>query len=304
MQYDVVIIGAGPAGLSAALILGRARERVLLVDAGPPRNAAAEHVQGFVTRDGIPPAEFRRIGRAQLQPYDSVDIRDARVNTITGELGAFRVELEREQVDSARVLLCVGVVDTMLELPGARPLWGKSIVQCPYCHGWELRDRALAYLAPTPEQLEWALMLRGWSHDVMVLTNDRFAVSGEARARLTQAGIALEQRGIRQLIATGEQLEAIELDDGTRVARAALFAHPPQRQTELVAKLGLACDELGLAKIDERHQTSRPGIYAAGDLTTQRQGALLAAAAGASAAYVLNHELTLLAVARHATPPA
>lgn len=293
MQYDVVIVGGGPAGLAAALMLGRARKRVLLVDAGPPRNAAAEHMQNFVTRDGIPPAEFRRIGRAQLEPYESVEVRDARVHAIEGESGAFRVELELGRVDAARVLLCVGMVDTMLEIPGFAALWGKTIIQCPYCHGWELRDRALAYLAATPTMLEWSLMLRGWSRDVMVFTNAGFAVPDETRARLARAEIAIEERPIRQLLATGDQLEAIELDDGTRVARAALFAHPPQRQTELVTKLGLACDELGFVKIDEHQQTSRPGIHAAGDLTTMRQGALLAAAAGVVAAGAINHELTL-----------
>lgn len=293
MQYDIVIVGAGPAGLSAALILGRARKRVLLVDAGPPRNAAAEHVQGFVTRDGIPPAEFRRIGRAQLAPYDSVELRDARVSAITGEIGAFRVELEHGHVDAARVLLCVGVVDAMLEIPGFRALWGKAIVQCPYCHGWELRDRALAYLASTPVMLELGLLLRAWSADIMVFTDARFAVPEQSRAQLSQAGIAIEERRIAQLIADGDQLEAIELDDRTRVARAALFAHPPQRQTDLVIQLGLACDEHGCVTVDPRGETSRPGIHAAGDLTTKRQAALLGAASGALAAYAINHELTL-----------
>ena len=144
MLYDALIVGAGPAGLSAALTLGRARKRVLLCDAGPRRNAAAEHVHGFVTRDGVTPADFRRIGRQQLEPYRNVEVRDVAVEKISGERGAFEVRLTGRQEQARRVLLCTGMIDELPGGDGFRALWGTSIFQCPYCHGWEAQDRRFA----------------------------------------------------------------------------------------------------------------------------------------------------------------
>lgn len=292
MRYDVVIAGAGPAGLSAALVLGRARKRVLLCDHGPPRNAAAARVHGFVTRDGTPPAEMRRIGREQLAPYD-VEVRDDRVEAVDGERDRLRVTLASGEVEARRVILCAGMVDELPELPGYRELWGQAIFQCPYCHGWEVRDRAFGCLLPAAAWLEYPLFLRGWTSDLIVFTDGRFEVTPEVRGRLARAGIGVEERRIVRLVGHAGHLEAVELEGGARVAREVLFARPPQRQTALVARTGVALDEQGFVRVDERNETSRAGVYAAGDLTTMRQGALVAAAAGALAAYSINHELTL-----------
>ena len=150
MPYDVVIAGGGPAGLAAALLLGRARKRVLLCDAGTPRNAAAVHVHGFVTRDGITPAEFRRIGRQQLEAYPDVEAREVRVEEIRGERGAFDVRLTTGRVQARRILLCTGMIDELPEIDGFRALWGTSIFQCPYCHGWEIQNQRFGYLATKP----------------------------------------------------------------------------------------------------------------------------------------------------------
>lgn len=300
MLQDVVIIGGGPAGLSAALIFGRGRKRVLLCDAGTPRNALAQHIQGFVTQDGTPPREFRRIGREQLKPYANVEVRDVQVNTIEPQGTGFRVHLEDGTVtDTRKVLLAVGVIDVLPDLPGYRELWGKSIFQCPYCHGWEVQDRAFGVLATEALFLDFAMMLTGWSRDIIVFTQGSLPVSPEYRDRLTRAGIRIEERRIRQLLgrgnteAGGSQLEAVELEDGTRVAREVLFARPPQRQPELVRRLGLALDEQGFVRVNEHKETSVPGIHAAGDVTTLLQGALVAASAGAFAAYSMNHALNM-----------
>lgn len=302
MPYDVVIAGGGPAGLSAALALGRARKRVLLCDAGPRRNAAAEHLHNFVTRDGTPPDEFRRVGRQQLAAYSKVEVRDARIDGVTGAKGAFRVVIGTDTVEARRLLLCTGMIDEMLSIEGFRELWGKAIVQCPYCHGFEAQDRPWGYLARAADAshlLPFALQARGWTPEVVVFTSGAFEVPEEARLRLQAAGVRLETAPVARLVARGQQLEAVELADGTRVRCDVLFAHPPQRQVELIRALGVRLDDDGLVQVDPmRRETSVAGIYACGDSTTRMQGAVLAAASGVMAAAALNLELTMeLAVA-------
>jgi thioredoxin reductase len=297
MPYDAVIIGGGPAGLSAALALGRARKRVLLCDAGPRRNAGAVHVQNFVSRDGTPPQEFRDIARAQLQAYPSVEMRDVRVESIGGTRGAFRVAMPTEAVEARRVLLCTGMLDDLLPLEGFRELWAHAIFQCPYCHGWEVKDRRWAYLGRAAEAshlLPFSLMLRGWTRDVVAFTGGTFDVPPEARAKLASAGVRLETAPVARLVARGHSLEGVELTDGRTLACDVLFTHPPQRHVDLVGALGLALDDHGFVKIDPMtRETSVAGIYAAGDLTTRMQAAIHAAAAGTHAASMINLELSM-----------
>jgi thioredoxin reductase len=302
MRFDVVIVGGGPAGLAAALTLGRARKRVLLCDSGLRRNAGAIHVQNFVTRDGTPPQEFRDIGRRQLLAYPSVEVRDVRVASIDGTRGAFQVALDGGVVEARRVLLCTGMIDELLPIEGFRELWSRAIFQCPYCHGWEIQDRRWAYLGRAAEAghlLPFTLMLRGWTNDVVAFTGGEFEVPEDARATLSTAGIRLETAPVARLVARGHALTGIELSDGTRVACDALFTHPPQRHVDLIRQLDLALDEHGFVRIDPmRRETSVPGIYAAGDLTTRMQAAIHAAAAGTHAASMINVELSAeLAVA-------
>jgi len=284
---DVVIVGGGPAGLSAALILGRARKRVLLLDAGTPRNAAAQEIHNFVTRDGTPPAELRRIAHAELAGY-GVEIRDVRATGIDGVRGAFEVQTERGPVGARRVLLAVGVIDELPDTPGYRDLWGTAIFQCPYCHGWEVQGRAFGFLSPSLEMLDYGLVLRAWSDQVVTFTNGAFAVPPEAAARFAAANAPLEERRIRH-----HHRDAIELDDGTQVAVDVLFARPPQRQTDLVRQSGVALDDNGFVAVSPQMETSRPGIYAAGDLVAKVQGAHFSVAAGAQAAHALHRELAI-----------
>ncbi len=284
MIYDVAIVGGGPGGLAAALTLGRGRRRVVVFDAGPRRNAAATHIHNFVTRDGTPPEEFRRLARAELAAYPSVELREHGVEQITGEHGAFTIN---GSIDARRVLLCTGMIDELPAIEGFAALWGHQIFICPYCHGWEVRDRAFAYLAAQPEMLRMALLLRGWTSDVAVLTNAAFAIPAELRAQLTAATVRIDERAIAKLEPT-----RVVFADGEALPRDIYFAHPKQRQVRLVTALGLGLDSMGYVAINEMRETSRRGIYAAGDLTTPMQAALGAAAAGSLAAGMLNHELT------------
>ena len=285
-EHDIIILGGGPAGLSAALVLGRACKRVLLCDGGTPRNAAASHMQGFVTQDGTPPAEFRRIARGQLAAYPDVVVRDVLASAVEVRgPESFVVQLaDGTRMTARRLLLCVGLVDVLPPLPGLAALWGKSVHLCPFCHGWELRGRRVGVLASSPALLEFGLMLRGWAPEVVAFTQGSVEVDAATRARLEHGGVTIEPRRLRGLIGE-EALTAVELEDGARVPVEGLFVRPAQRQTPLVLGLGLALDELGFVKVDPQQRTSVPGLYAAGDLTTMMQGALLSAAAGAMAAF-------------------
>lgn len=297
MQMDVVIVGGGPGGLAAALTLGRARKRVLLCDAGSPRNAAAEHIHNFVTRDGTPPAEFRQIGHAQLSRYANVDILDARVESITGTRGNFQVHTSTAVYTSRRVLLCTGMIDELPEIEGFQALWGHSIFQCPYCHGWEVQDRRWGVLAGEANAqmvVPFALSLRGWTDDVVVFADETFRGSEDALTPLKAAGIPVETGAVTRLIAQDGHLEAVELSTGLRVPCDVLLTHPTQRQVALVQSLDVTLDDHGYVQVDPMsYQTSIPGVYAAGDLTTRGQGAIWAAAAAARAATMINMDLTM-----------
>jgi len=295
--YDVVIVGGGPGGLSAGLALGRARKRVLICDGGPRRNAAAEHIHNFVTRDGTPPDEFRRVAREQLGAYRNVETRDTRVESIAGTRGAFRVALGSESVEARRVLLCTGMIDEALPVDGFRELWGHAIFQCPYCHGWEIQDRRWGYLAHEANAghvLPFGVQMRAWTRDAVVFTGGAFELPQEARDQLKAAGVRLETAPLARLIHREHRLEAVELADGTKVPCEALFAHPPQGQVELIRALGVALDDAGYVRVDPMtRETSVSGIFAAGDLTTRMQAAVVAAAAGMQAAAMINVELTM-----------
>ncbi|NNB91659.1 NAD(P)/FAD-dependent oxidoreductase [Corallococcus sp. AB018] len=292
--YDVVIVGGGPGGLNAALYLGRGRKKVLLCDAGTPRNAAAEHMHGFGSRDGIPPPEFRRISREQLKAYPNVEVRDTRVGSVEKHEGGFRVALgDGTSVDARRLLLAMGVVDVMMDIPGYKELWGPSIFQCPYCHGWEVQDQPFAMLAKNPQYLDGAPIIQNWSRDLIVFTHGAFEVSPEQREKLQALGIPLEERKIRALHGKDGRLAEVELEDGTRIARSVMFSAPPQKQHELVTRLGLELDDLGYVKASPTGETSVPGVVAVGDMTTPMQAAIAAASAGTIAAAMMNHALIL-----------
>lgn len=296
-SYDVVIVGGGPSGLSAALALGRARKRVLLCDAGPRRNAAATHIHNFVTRDGTPPDEFRAIARRQLAAYPSVEVRDAPVASIGGARDAFELGVGDGAVEARRVLLATGMIDTMPEIEGFAELWGHAIVQCPYCHGWEARDQRWGYLVlppHAPHTVVFARQLTGWTDDVTMFTDGTLELFDTDRRQLDASRVKVATPPVAGLEHRDGKLLAVTLADGTSVPCDLLFAHPPQRQVRLVSELGVALEEDGAVKVDPaKQETSIPGIYASGDLTTRMQGAILAAASGTKVAAMINVDLMI-----------
>ena len=242
-RYDSVVVGAGSAGLSAALMLGRSRRRVLVLDDGEPRNAPSSGVHYFLTRDGTPPNELLRIGREQLGPYPGVEVREARAIRSAGSDGDFEVALDDGSVvETHKILLATGVHDELPERPGFRELWGRGIYHCPYCHGWEVRDRPLAVLAKAEGLAMRATLIRNWSCDLVALTNGEPWHDPDARNRLAALGVPVKEQKILHLEGDAERgLRRIVFDNGSEISREGLFYGPPQRQSSDLAE-ALGCE--------------------------------------------------------------
>lgn len=300
--YDVVVLGAGSAGLSAALVLGRSRRRVLVLDGGEPRNAPSTGVHYFLTRDGTPPAELLRIAREQLEPYSGVEVRRVMAKGAAGSDGDFMVTLEEGgPVGTRKILLATGVHDELPDRPGFRELWGRGIFHCPYCHGWEVRDRPLAVLNPGEDAADQAAMIHNWSSDLILITDGPAALDDGAREKLGALGIPIIEKPISRLEGDRDSgnLHRIFFEDGTEIPREALFYRPPQRQrSDLAEALGCEFDTEGplptvLKNDPMTRETTVPGVHVAGDAGTMLQGAIMAAASGAAAAAMINHAMIM-----------
>ena len=291
-EYQVAIVGGGPASLAAAQTLARSRKSVAVYDAAEPRNGIARHSHGFLTQDGTPPFELRRIAMEQIERYRTVEFKRATVRSIERGADGFVVDTGASSPVLAQVvLLAMGMVDLHPDLPGFSESWGKSVLHCPYCHGYEVRDRPWGFYAACPETLHKAMILPAWTDDVIVFADPGLAIPEDVRQRLDALGIAVERRAIRALIHNKGELDAVELEDGLRIPRSILIYRPEQRQTGLVRQLGVELDADGFVQTDAAHQTSIEGIFAAGDLTTRCQQLIFAAASGVRAALAIDHVL-------------
>ncbi len=292
-MYDVIIVGGGPGGLSAALVLGRCRRRVLLCDNKQPRNAAARALHGFLTRDGIAPADFLRIGRDQLQGYGNVTHREIAVTDAARVSGGFAITLgDGTRCSSRTLLLATGVVDEVPPLAGIEALYGCSVHHCPYCDGWEVRDQPLAVYGRGDRGRALALELTAWSRDLVLCTDGPAELSGADRDRLAHQGIAIREERIACLEGTAGMLERIVFASGDTLARRALFFNTGQRQrSDLPAKLGCTFTPSGDVWTGAYEATNVPGLYVAGDASRLVQLVIVAAAEGAEAAFAINTAL-------------
>jgi thioredoxin reductase len=288
--FDVVIVGGGPAGLSAALLLGRARRRVLVVDAGRPRNRYSHAMHGFLSRDGADPADLLRLAREQLRPYRTVEFRQSEVTDAVRLETSFRVTLAGGGTCESRLLLlATGVEDEWPRIEGAEPLYGSSIHHCPYCDGWEVRDQPLAAYGHGRAGYGLALELLGWSDDVVLCTDGPARLDARNLDRLARLGIALHEERIARVEGRAGVLKRIVFATGEALPRRALFFMTSQRQrSDLAARLGCDFTRRGSIRSDREHCTSIPGLYVAGDADRNVQLVIIAAAEGARAAFAMN----------------
>ena len=297
-EWECVVVGGGAAGLSAALVLGRARRRTLLIDAGGQSNRAAHGIGGLLGFDGVPPAELYARGRRELERYPSVEVRDGEVRAAAAGDGITLDLADGAGVHTRRLLLATGMRYDYPDLPGLAPLWGRSVFHCPFCHGWEVRDQPLAVLAQGERAVHMATLLRGWSDDVVLLTGGPADLSDDDRARLDIAGIPIDERKVRELDSAAGELHAVVFDDGARLPRSALLVAAELRQRSgLAAQVGVKLVATGpvspeAVDTDPLYRTSVPGVFAAGDVCAQMPQIAAAVAAGSAAAVSVMASIT------------
>lgn len=308
-MYDVVIVGAGPAGLSAALTLGRSCRTVILADSGPGRAGGVGHVHGLLARDGLSIADLRSSALRDLKRYPSVEVRESAVDAVTPEPNSFHVSLAGgTSVRARRVLLATGVVDELPPINGLRALWGTRVLHCLYCHGWEVRDTPLGVLARHPQDVHLAVRLSALSREVTLFSDGTYGLDESQSALLDAAGVAVEHA---KIVSVSESMSgtraAVTLRPGDRVELGALFVRPRLMvRGDLARRLGCEFTPGGAAvTVDGLQRTSVPGVWAAGDLTRRSVAVLRgtqvtsAAAEGHTAAVAIDQELAFASYPPH-----
>ncbi|MFE4570979.1 NAD(P)/FAD-dependent oxidoreductase [Paenibacillus chitinolyticus] len=292
-KVDVAIIGGGPAGLSAGLMLGRARKRTIVIDEGRPRNGVTREAHGFLTRDGISPREFRRIAQEQLRVYPSVSQAEDTVVSISGEDGSFLLETATGmKIASKKLLFAAGMKDRKLEIPGLAEVYGKSAFVCPYCDGWELRDEPLVVISRGAALMHFAPLLSGWTKRFVVCTNGPDELSEAERDELRDHGIPLFDTPIRAILSSEGMVNHVVLEDGIEIPCTGIFFKSDLVPgTDLPQSLGCRTSDTGGIEIDEFGKSSVPGVYAAGDASSLMHQSIAAAASGAAAGAAINGEL-------------
>ncbi|MDQ2948505.1 MAG: NAD(P)/FAD-dependent oxidoreductase [Acidobacteriota bacterium] len=292
MTYDAIIVGGGPAGLSAALVLGRCRRQVLLCDSGHYRNSASAGVHSFFTRDGTPPAEMLGIGRKQLEQY-GVELRDCEVTNACFHDDGFLITLaDGTELVSRKLLLATGVRDHLPDLPGIQGLYGKSVHHCPYCDAWEWRDRPLAVYGRKRHGFALALALLNWSKDIVLVTNGHSGLTVKQKSELARLGIPVRTGLVDRLEGVDGRLTRVLFQGGEALEREALFFSTGQDQCcDLTVKLGCVFTNKGTVKTDLKGDTNVPGLYVAGDAGRDVQFVIVAAAEGAKAGVAINEAL-------------
>ena len=292
-EFDVVIIGGSYAGLSAAMALGRARRRVLLLDTGRPCNRQTPHSHNFLTQDGATPAALRALATEQVRAYPTIELRADEALTATPIEGGFRVQTAAGPAIKARkVVLATGITDLLPALPGFAECWGISVLHCPYCHGYEVAGQRLGVLGNGDMGFEFARLIHHWSPQLTLFTDGPATLTAAQQAALARHGLPVVETPLRGFAHEQGYLRAVQLADGTRHSLDAVFARVPFAQPGTLAlQLGCVITEMGYVQVDDFQRTTVPGVFAAGDNTTPMRAVAAAVAAGSKAGAVLNKEL-------------
>ncbi|MEK3869474.1 MULTISPECIES: NAD(P)/FAD-dependent oxidoreductase [unclassified Paenibacillus] len=290
---DVGIIGGGPAGLNAALVLGRARKNVVVIDEGRPRNRVTGESHGFLTRDGIKPAEFRRIAKEQIQAYPTVRFVEDTAVTAAGEDGRFQITTAQgETFQAKKLLFASGMKDAPLDIPGLAEVYGKSAFVCPYCDGWELRDRPLVVIVPRDQVLHMAKMISGWTTQFTVCTHGQGQWTEGHREDLERHQVPVFDLPVEHIDSQEGMVRQVVLKDGTAVPCTGIFFAPKLVPgSSLPQMLDCGITESGAMIVDDLGKTNVPGIFGAGDAASAKYQVIAAAAAGALAGMAINNEL-------------
>ncbi len=286
-EYEALIIGGGPSGLTAGMTLGRLSRSVLLCDDNKPRNYPSTHVNNFPSRDGIHPEEWRKATRKDLEKYNTVETKAATVLSVERSGDIFSAKLSTgETVKARKIILAYGVVDTLPKIPGFKELWGKSIFHCPYCHGYEVRGSKLGFVTNHPMAFHGLPMIYDLASELTFFTNGKAVYSQEQLGLLKQKKVEVIETKIQKLEYSGEALKSVVLEDGRSVSLPHLFFFPNEpfrMKSQIGESLGCERNDFGFYKVNERNGTNVPGVYACGDNMSMAHSVLLAAASGVTA---------------------
>jgi thioredoxin reductase len=291
-EFDVLVIGGGAAGLSAALVLSRARRSVLVVDSGNPRNAPAAHMHGFLSRDGFPPGELLEVGGDEVTGYGGEIVTGAVTELVADDLAGFRALLaDGRRVSARRVLVATGLRDELPEITGLRDRWANDVLHCPYCHGWEVRDQQIGVIGGTPEAVRYAQIVRQWSPDVIYFT-PLGALADADRSQLLARTFGVVEGTVDRVLVEEDRLRGVVMGDGRTIPRDVLFV-PPRFVPNNDLLVGLDCDldVNGWPVVDGTGRTSVRGVWVAGNVVNPRAQVITAAGEGSAAAIALNADL-------------
>jgi len=295
MIVDCAVIGGGPAGLNAALVLGRSRRKTILFDDNKPRNAVTSESHGFITRDGIHPQELKRMAQEELNKYPDVRIEKQRVHRINKENSLFQVETKNGEVYRAKkIILATGFKEVLPDIPRVKEFYGKSLFSCPFSDGWEIRDRPLAVIAEDQKAaFHMAKVVSNWTNDLTIFTNGRKILSPEEQELLKNNGISMNEKKIASFIGDEGMLEKIEFEDGTTVLREGGFIAAEWKQAaSFESSLKYTLNEQGGIETDSWQRTTTEGVYACGDTRIAGPSQLIIAAGeGSMAAIAVNAAL-------------
>lgn len=290
---DVLIIGGGPAGLNAALVLGRARKNVVVIDDETPRNWVTRETHGFVTRDGASPREFRKAAKEQIAAYPSVQFASDTATAITGNDGDFVIKTTQgASYRTKKILFAVGKKDLPLDINGLTEVYGKSAFVCPYCDGWELRDQSLVIIVSGDKALHMAKVISGWTERYTICTNGSDSLTDEQREELKQHHVTVFDAPIQSINSEEGMVQQVVLNDGTAIPCTGVFFQPKLfTGSELPKAIGCEITESGTVIVDATGKTSVAGVYSAGDAASELYQAITAASLGALSAVSINNEL-------------